>query len=282
MIRRVLLTCMLALFTAAAVLAAPGATLVLKNGERVSGTFAYRGGNDFTVDNRSYPQNDVAIIAFMPGDPSPAELDQLPATDNPTELRRNMIVMRDGRVVHGKLYNFSNDANTVIVDVAGSGRREFPVSDVARIYMSAPGARSVYNHVPSPRNAVATSGITPGVTPGAVNVPANQAWTDTGIDVKKGDRVSFHTSGQVRIAPGGNEAFAGPDGAPSDTGPRNTYPIAAMPAGGLIGRVGNSAPFPIGSNAQPITMPASGRLYLGINDSNYSDNEGSFTVSIVK
>ena len=39
-----------------------------------------------------------------------------------------------------------------------------------------------------------------------------------------------------------------------------------MPVGGLIGRVGNSRPFPIGSNSQPITMPENGRLYLGIND----------------
>ena len=54
-----------------------------------------------------------------------------------------------------------------------------------------------------------------------------------------------------------------------------------MPVGGLIGRVGTSAPFPIGSNTQPIVMPADGRLMLGINDNQITDNSGAFTVSVV-
>jgi hypothetical protein len=53
-----------------------------------------------------------------------------------------------------------------------------------------------------------------------------------------------------------------------------------MAVGGLIFKVGNSAPSPIGSNNQPITMPANGRLYLGINDDEFGDNSGAFTVMI--
>ena len=45
-------------------------------------------------------------------------------------------------------------------------------------------------------------------------------------------------------------------------------------AGALIGKVGNSAPFLIGSNTQPILMPANGRLMLGINDDGFGDNTG--------
>ncbi len=55
-----------------------------------------------------------------------------------------------------------------------------------------------------------------------------------------------------------------------------------MPAGGLIGKVGNSAPFPIGSNSQPITMPADGRLMLGVNDNEIGDNSGAFSVVVTK
>jgi len=50
-------------------------------------------------------------------------------------------------------------------------------------------------------------------------------------------------------------------------------------AGALIGRVGNSAPFAIG-NAATLGMPASGQLYLGINDDQVADNHGAFIVKV--
>ena len=68
----------------------------------------------------------------------------------------------------------------------------------------------------------------------------------------------------------------------NDATRRPDYPVTAMPVGGLIGKVGNSAPFPIGSNTQPIVMPAAGRLMLGVNDNDWSDNSGFFSVVITK
>jgi hypothetical protein len=50
----------------------------------------------------------------------------------------------------------------------------------------------------------------------------------------------------------------------------------------LIGRVGGSAPFVIGSNPQPFRMPASGVLMLGVNDNELTDNSGFFTVAIAR
>jgi hypothetical protein len=53
--------------------------------------------------------------------------------------------------------------------------------------------------------------------------------------------------------------------------------------GGLIGRVGyNGKPFPIGNARAPIVMPKGGKLFLGINDFIFSDNAGSFIVTISK
>ena len=99
--------------------------------------------------------------------------------------------------------------------------------------------------------------------------------------MKKGQRVSFNASGQIRVTTaGGPEATASPDGSGSFQGARTRYPVPQMPVGGLIGRVGTGAAFPIGSNSQPITMPADGRLYLGINDDEFGDNSGTFTVTI--
>lgn len=69
---------------------------------------------------------------------------------------------------------------------------------------------------------------------------------------------------------------AGPDG--NDSLKSGAYPAPAMPVGGLIGRVNNSGPFPIGSNTRPIRMPADGTLLLGINDNELGDNSGFFSV----
>jgi hypothetical protein len=114
---------------------------------------------------------------------------------------------------------------------------------------------------------------------GNVQVAANQAWTNSGLNVRAGDMIEFRTTGRINFGTGGTQN-AGPDG--NDTLKSPAYPVAAMPVGGLIGRVGNSAPFPIGSNAQPIRMPANGTLMLGVNDNELGDNSGAFTVSIVR
>ena len=274
--------------TTLAVLAARPATLVLTNGERVSGELTYKGGSEFTLNGRDYPSTQVAIIAFQQGDPAASELNQLPQTDNPPdEHNRHMIVTTDGQVIHAKLYHISSDGEMISFDPLGgnteAARRNIPASQIARIYITPTAARSVYNNVlnaptAAPPVAVATSGVG-----GGISVNANQPWTDTGITVRKGDRVSFNTTGQIRVtADGSADAAAGPDGSGHFQGSRARYPVPAMPVGGLIAKVGNSAPFPIGANAQPITMPIAGRLYLGVNDDELGDNSGAFTVTIVR
>jgi hypothetical protein len=278
MIRRIVSTAALLALTATMSFAAQNATFVLRSGERVSGELTYTGGNDFKLNGRSYQQSDIAMIAFVQGDPNAAELNQLSGRGG-AELERNAIVLRDGSVIFGKLYNISADGSTVTVNTTSTDRRDFSANDIARIYMNGGAtAREVYADVIRGGNAPAAVATT-GVTPGAVVVNGNQPWTDTGITVKKGERISFQTNGQIEIAPG---AASSPDGFGGDTAARGTYPVAAMPAGGLIARVGNGAAFPIGSNNQQITMPAAGRLYLGINDSNFGDNSGFYSVSVVR
>jgi hypothetical protein len=287
MIRKILWTGVLIGCTTMAALGARGATFVLTSGERVSGELTYKGGTDFTLNGRDYPSSQVAIIAFQPGDPPAAELTQLPDTNNPPdEHNRHMFVLRNGQVVHGKLYHISADGETIMFDPLGGNsvadRRSIPANEIARIYITPVSARSIYNHVLNapPAAAVATSGVAPN---GAIIVAANQPWTDTGINVRRGDRVSFNTTGQIRVTLGGEaEGVAGPDGSGAFQGSRARYPVPSMPVGGLIFKVGNSAPSPIGSNSQPITMPANGRLYLGVNDDEFGDNSGAFTVTIAR
>jgi PA-IL-like protein len=155
------------------------------------------------------------------------------------------------------------------------------ISDVARVYLNPQAARIAYNAPNTVPSAVGTSGTsaTTPLQPGEVRVPANQAWSDTGIQVKKGDRVSFRASGEISFGQSAGQT-AGPDGNGSMRQP--SYPVPVMPVGGLIGKVGNAPAFPIGSNSQAIVMPADGRLMLGVNDNELNDNSGYFSVIVTK
>jgi hypothetical protein len=55
-----------------------------------------------------------------------------------------------------------------------------------------------------------------------------------------------------------------------------------VPAGALIGRVGQGRPFGIGDQRQSLGMPGAGPLWLGINDDNCGDNRGEFRVQITR
>jgi hypothetical protein len=105
-----------------------------------------------------------------------------------------------------------------------------------------------------------------------VTVDAKHPWVDSGLTVRKGERLSFEATGTIHwgAKPG---QVAGPEGHDAKAG--------KLGKGGLIGRVGyNGRPFPIGSARTPILMPKSGELFLGINDFIFGDNAGAFAVTI--
>ncbi len=110
--------------------------------------------------------------------------------------------------------------------------------------------------------------------------PGNSAWTATPLTVRKGDRVVFNVTGQVQLSTDRNDVA---EAAGSLTQRRaQNAPLPQNLAGALIARVGNSAPFPIGNVTTPVTMPADGQLYLGINDDEVGDNKGEFIVKMTR
>lgn len=105
-----------------------------------------------------------------------------------------------------------------------------------------------------------------------VTVEATHPWVDSGLTVRKGERLSFQADGTIHWGPKPDQ-LAGPDGHGAKAG--------KLGAGGLIGRVGyGGKPFPIGNTRTPIVMPKSGQLFLGINDFIFGDNAGSFAITI--
>ena len=250
-------------------------TLVMKNGDRHSGTLVYHNDANFNLieggQEKAYPVEQMAVVDFGSGDPTASEVNQLPSSQNPAELQRHMLVLSDGTAVHGKLYTIKENALTF--DTENGQRRDFELSNVKRMYVSAPGARELFASKgnDAPTGVAATTG-----SPGSVTVEAARGWTDTGITVRRGQRVSFTTTGKVAFRSGGETV--GPDGNFNES--KAGAPVPAAGIGALIGRVGNGAPFAIGANSQALTMPAAGRLFLGVNDADTGDNSGNFSVTI--
>ncbi len=106
---------------------------------------------------------------------------------------------------------------------------------------------------------------------------------DTAIQLRAGDQVTVSASGNVTagrrvgvVSPDGQRA-----GASSIFG---TRPVPTAGVGALIGYIlqsngQQSTPFFIGTQLT-FTAPADGRLFLLINDDNYTDNSGSFNVRV--
>jgi PA-IL-like protein. len=268
----------------AGVATAADVTFVLTSGERQSGQLVYHTGTNISLiqngRERSFPVSEVAAIIYNDGDPNQNEIGQLPTSDNPPELERHTLVMRDGRVLHGKVYHWNPD--NVVFDTT-SGRGTYNANDVARLYLSGPPARRVFAGDNNPSLAGTMRGRgrrggRMGEPVATARVEANRQWTDTGLVVQPGERISFGTNGTISF---GRDMNTGADG-DKNLPPRANYPVRDMAVGGLIGRVGNGRAFAIGSTRTPITMPAGGRLFLGVNDDDLSDNSGGFDVEIYR
>jgi len=263
-------------FTVALAIALPAvaqtsATVVLRSGERISGDLVDMGAGGFEVrvggNPRKIPTGDVAVIDFAGGAFPAGELNQIPAG-------RHLIVLSNGQTLAGRLYDIGGTSPKRLSVDTDSGRKDFNSNEIRRIYLANPSGAS--------RSAATTTGGSTAAplppTGGQVHVPGNQKWVDTGLTVRKGDLVSFSPSGQIQFssAPGDTATPAG-----SSAGKRPAGgPMPNVLLGALLGRVGPVGVFAIGNQSAALPMPADGRLFLGVNDDNVTDNSGEFVVTV--
>ena len=239
-------------------------TLTLRSGERVTGHLVDLGGTAFTVrvnnQERRIPRNDVAVIDFVGGTMSDADWAKFTGTEQ--------VVLRNGQTVDGHLVDIRGTTPKKLNVRTSSGDREFSSSEVSRIVLA------------KPSNVAATTGTssTPG-TPGStsITVPGNQPWTPTGITVRKGEMLTFNASGQVTLSADTNDVATASGAKSGRYAPKSVLPKSL--AGALIGRIANGQPFGIGEH-NSFQAPASGQLFLGVNDDSFPDNQGQFQVSI--
>lgn len=186
------------------------------------------------------------------------------------------LILRDGRRIEGQLVSVQRGIIEFREDRGYRDSRTIQVSrdEVARIELDP--SSDVEDRRPDrtePRSRPS------GMREREVWVTANVPWTDTGIDVRPGQMVFFDThGGDIQWRRG---SFAKAGGDPNARYDANR-PIPSRPIGALIGKVsaGSRDYFFIGDEEGPVRTRDGGRLFLGINDSNLSDNQGAFRVTV--
>jgi hypothetical protein len=116
-----------------------------------------------------------------------------------------------------------------------------------------------------------------------LDVSGKDAWVDTKLDLRPGDKLTITATGTMKTVSGKNTTSVTAAGA--NRGFRDlikTYPVNEAGQGALIGRIGSSEaanPFLVGAS-KSWTSPRAGRLFLGINKSSGDAPDGTFHVKI--
>jgi len=105
---------------------------------------------------------------------------------------------------------------------------------------------------------------------------ASNGWTNTGLVVRRGQRLRINASGRVNL---GNNRTSTPDGLPSI--PDRDKLMRNQPTGGLIAVIGDdNDDFIFIGRSRDFVAQRDGVLFLGVNEGNLSDNSGAFDVVI--
>ncbi|HUS07649.1 MAG TPA: hypothetical protein VMZ52_15190 [Bryobacteraceae bacterium] len=116
-----------------------------------------------------------------------------------------------------------------------------------------------------------------------VNIPANQAWTNTGIHLNAGDTVRIDARGEIEAVPPTDMRAqfhrVPPSGRPER---QSNKPQPDMPTLVLLARIGDGPVLEAGAHAQFQAggQNGTGELLLGINDDFVADNTGSWTAQV--
>ncbi len=270
--RTILALSVVALTWPAIAQAQESATLTLRSGEKINGELMDMSGVGFTVKvngaERHIATNDVAVIDLGGGSMSDADWAKIPGG-------RPTVMLKSGEVVNGQLVDIGGSSPLRMTIRSRNGDRDLASNEISHIILARP------SNAPA---STATSGdsssnanLAP-ATGGGILVSPRQAWTSTGVVVKKDQSLSFNANGEVQLSGDANDV-ATPFGSKSGRKAPNS-PLPNVLAGALIGRVGaNGQPFAIGSGVT-IKMPADGQLFLGVNDDGFDDNRGEFRVDI--
>jgi hypothetical protein len=220
------------------------------------------------------------------------------------------IRLKDGSVIRGQIISFKNEQFTIMVGSGARGRKSqitVYMEDVESIEFDNTGNTST-SQTDSSNNTQPT--YQPPVTQPANNQPANNSsssqpptttptstssnpsffqinvrvradnasngWTNSGLVVRRGQRLKVSASGRVSL---GQNRFATADGLANITDKDKL--MRNSPTGGLIAVIGDdNDDFIFIGRGHDFVAQRDGVLFLGVNEGNLADNTGAFDVVI--
>lgn len=224
------------------------------------------------------------------------------------------IRLKDGSVIRGQVIGFNNQQFTVLVGGGSRGRRSqitLWMEDVESIEFEAVGGATGVNSAeaggipnPSPTRPPAERPTQPQnrqpETDDSASVPAPRpssspgsptffqintrvrgdnaanGWTNSGLVVRRGQRIRLTATGNVSL---GRGRTSSPAGVP--TIPDNEKLMRSYPTGALIAVIGDdNDDFIFVGGRREFIAQRDGVLFLGVNEGNLNDNTGAYDVVI--
>ncbi len=222
-----------------------------------------------------------------------------------TPLLADTIRLKDGSVIRGQVIGFKDQQFTILIGGNARGRRgqtTVYVEDVESIEFDAtPGSGtatddgSARNNPPLTRPAPPNNQPEPSTdrsvdtTPAASSTPAfftikvgvradaaNNGWTNSGLVVRKGQRLRINASGRVSL---GRGRFSTPGGVNGITDGEKLMRNEAT--GALIAVIGDdNDDFLLIGPRREFVAQRDGVLFLGVNEGDLADNTGSYDIVI--
>jgi hypothetical protein len=218
------------------------------------------------------------------------------------------IRLKDGSVIRGQIVSFKNEQFTILVGGGSRGRKSqitVYVEDVESIEFDNTGNTSTSQPDSTNNNTQPT--YQPPTTQPANNQPTNNSsssqppatstssnpsffqinvrvradnasngWTNSGLVVRRGQRLKISASGRVSL---GLNRFSTADGLANITD-RDKL-MRNSPTGGLIAVIGDdNDDFIFIGRGHDFVAQKDGVLFLGVNEGNLADNTGAFDVVI--
>lgn len=224
-------------------------------------------------------------------------------------IAADTIRLKDGSVIRGQVVGFKDQQFTVLIGSGSQGRRSrtlIYVEDVeSSVFDSAPppARTGLAKEDRPPASQTTTPDYQPPRTiqparpstsvPSTTNVPAtnaptfftikvsvradntNNGWTNTGLVVRKGQRLRISSTGRVSL---GGGRFSTPNGIP---GADNDKLMRNEATGSLIAVIGDdNDDFLVIGTRRDFVAQRDGVLFLGVNEGNLNDNTGTYDVVI--
>ena len=217
------------------------------------------------------------------------------------------IRLKDGSVIRGQVIGFKDQQFTILIGANSKGRRgqtTVYVEDVESIEFDSVGGNSTQTDDSSAQNnqPIRQTPITQPDTsasnsrqndsqPTLTNTApptfftikvsvradnANNGWTNSGLVVRKGQRLKITASGRVSL---GRSRFSTPAGVPSI--PDNDKLMRNEATGALIAVIGDdNDDFILIGPRRDFVAQRDGVLFLGVNEGDLADNTGTYDIVI--